>query len=113
MPDASVDIAQPYPVTRGGNLPGKFQGWCQAQPVVGDKCTRCLHCWILCPEGALRAEGGPGSERLVVDYDYCKGCGICALECPLQAIEMIEVGRVERQSGTLTAQDRSEDAGDG
>ncbi|AKB45854.1 Pyruvate:ferredoxin oxidoreductase, delta subunit [Methanosarcina sp. Kolksee] len=23
------------------------------------------------------------------DYDYCKGCGICANECPADAIEMI------------------------
>jgi len=22
------------------------------------------------------------------DYDYCKGCGLCAEECPTGAIEM-------------------------
>ena len=22
------------------------------------------------------------------DYDYCKGCGLCAAECPCGAIEM-------------------------
>jgi pyruvate ferredoxin oxidoreductase delta subunit len=22
-------------------------------------------------------------------YDYCKGCGICANECPAKAIEMV------------------------
>jgi Pyruvate/2-oxoacid:ferredoxin oxidoreductase delta subunit len=27
------------------------------------------------------------------DLEYCKGCGICAEECPTKAIEMItEVG---------------------
>jgi len=25
----------------------------------------------------------------VFDYDYCKGCGICANECPTKAIEMV------------------------
>ena len=24
-----------------------------------------------------------------IDYDYCKGCGICAAECPCGAIEMV------------------------
>jgi 2-oxoacid:acceptor oxidoreductase delta subunit (pyruvate/2-ketoisovalerate family) len=84
-----ADVAKPYPVTVGGNLPGKFQGWCQAQPVIGGKCTRCLLCWIHCPDGAVRQDG----ERLVVDYDYCKGCGICAHECPIHVITMVEVGQ--------------------
>ncbi|MFP3162015.1 MAG: 4Fe-4S binding protein, partial [Acidilobus sp.] len=24
-----------------------------------------------------------------VDYEYCKGCGICAEVCPTHAIEMV------------------------
>ncbi|HHH77643.1 MAG TPA: hypothetical protein ENL18_00310, partial [Thermoplasmatales archaeon] len=27
-------------------------------------------------------------NKAVVDYDYCKGCGICASECPTHAIAM-------------------------
>ncbi|MFP3483271.1 MAG: 4Fe-4S binding protein, partial [Caldivirga sp.] len=23
------------------------------------------------------------------NYDYCKGCGICANECPVKAIKMV------------------------
>ncbi len=83
------DVAQPYPVTRGGNLPTKFQGWCQSQPVIGKKCTKCLLCWVYCPDGALRQEG----KRVAVDYDYCKGCGICARECPVAAITMVPIDR--------------------
>ena len=32
--------------------------------------------------------GAPG-EPYAFDYDYCKGCGICAAECPCGAIEMV------------------------
>jgi pyruvate ferredoxin oxidoreductase delta subunit len=31
-----------------------------------------------------------GDRRYEIDLDYCKGCGICAEECPVDAIEMIQ-----------------------
>jgi Pyruvate/2-oxoacid:ferredoxin oxidoreductase delta subunit len=29
------------------------------------------------------------SGEYAIDYDYCKGCGICAAECPCGAIAMV------------------------
>jgi pyruvate ferredoxin oxidoreductase delta subunit len=29
-------------------------------------------------------------EKMIgIDYDYCKGCGICSAECPVEAIKMV------------------------
>lgn len=50
-----------------------------------EKCVRCLLCFVYCPEGAICKDG----EELTVDMDYCKGCGICAHECPRKCIEMV------------------------
>ena len=53
------------------------------------KCIKCLLCWLYCPEGAInRAE----DDSVEIDYSYCKGCGICASECPAKAIVMVEEG---------------------
>jgi pyruvate ferredoxin oxidoreductase delta subunit len=30
------------------------------------------------------------NEVYVIDYEHCKGCGLCAYECPAGAIEMIK-----------------------
>ncbi len=29
-------------------------------------------------------------KEVLFDYRYCKGCGVCANECPVQAIEMVK-----------------------
>ncbi|MFZ8855432.1 MAG: 4Fe-4S binding protein, partial [Thermofilaceae archaeon] len=31
-------------------------------------------------------------DSVEIDYDHCKGCGICANECPVKAIAMVEEG---------------------
>ena len=31
---------------------------------------------------------GPG-KRFEFNYDFCKGCGVCATECPCGAIDMV------------------------
>jgi len=50
-------------------------------------CFECDNCYGVCPDNAV-IKLGPGS-RYAFDFDYCKGCGICAAECPCGAIEMV------------------------
>jgi 2-oxoacid:acceptor oxidoreductase gamma subunit (pyruvate/2-ketoisovalerate family) len=47
-------------------------------------CNDCDRCVTYCPDGVLRREG----RDLVFDYDYCKGCGVCASECSRAVIYM-------------------------
>ena len=49
-------------------------------------CFHCDNCYSYCPDNAIiKHEDG----TLEINYDYCKGCGICASECPCGAIKMI------------------------
>ncbi len=50
-------------------------------------CFECDTCYGICPDNAV-IKLGPG-KRFQFNYDYCKGCGICAAECPCGAIAMI------------------------
>ena len=47
--------------------------------------TAATTCVAYCPEGVLRRGRTRASE---VDYDYCKGCGLCAAECPRGVVFM-------------------------
>ena len=60
--------------------------WRAERPVVDrDKCVKCATCWLYCPVQCV-------VERPAwfdIDLAACKGCGICARECPQRAIQMI------------------------
>ena len=50
-------------------------------------CFECDNCYGMCPDNAV-TKLGPG-RGFEFKYDYCKGCGICAQECPCGAIAMV------------------------
>ena len=54
--------------------------WRSYKPVwIQENCIQCMLCWLYCPDMSIKASDGARGE---FDYDFCKGCGICALECP-------------------------------
>jgi len=74
---ATIDPSAPAGTTTNN----KTGGWRTERPVRSDKCTKCMMCWMYCPDNAIGTD-------LEFDYDYCKGCGICAEICPVKCIEM-------------------------
>ncbi|MBK7405677.1 MAG: NAD(P)-binding protein [Phycisphaerales bacterium] len=49
-------------------------------------CFECDNCFGVCPDNAISKLGR--HNRYGINYDYCKGCGLCAAECPCGAIRM-------------------------
>ncbi|MBU1724434.1 NAD(P)-binding protein [bacterium] len=47
-------------------------------------CFECDNCYGVCPDSAVIKLGA--GKRFAFNYDYCKGCGLCAEECPCGAI---------------------------
>lgn len=50
-------------------------------------CFECDNCYGVCPDNAI-IKLGPG-KRYEIDYDFCKGCGLCVAECPSGSIRMV------------------------
>ncbi|MEI7885350.1 MAG: 4Fe-4S binding protein [Clostridia bacterium] len=66
----------------------KNASWRIKRPVINqDKCVDCYRCYLLCPDGAIHREA---ARNFLIDYDFCKGCGICAFECKARAISMVK-----------------------
>jgi pyruvate ferredoxin oxidoreductase delta subunit len=85
-----------YDVVSGISYPkegamGKTGSWRVFRPTLDlAKCVKCLRCWIFCPEGSIKRKKDDSVE---INYDYCKGCGVCASQCPTKAITMKREGK--------------------
>lgn len=49
-------------------------------------CFDCGNCYMYCPDNAVQKSKTTGFFEF--DYDFCKGCGLCAKECPCHYIQM-------------------------
>ncbi|MCD6273172.1 MAG: FAD-dependent oxidoreductase [Deltaproteobacteria bacterium] len=49
-------------------------------------CTQCDNCFIFCPDVAVIHDKSKQGRH--INYDYCKGCGLCVAECPRSAMTL-------------------------
>jgi NADPH-dependent glutamate synthase beta subunit-like oxidoreductase len=54
-------------------------------------CFSCDNCFGVCPDNAVLKLGEAADPRdsYEIDYEFCKGCGMCVAECPSGAIQMV------------------------
>ena len=72
--------------------------WRSMRPKTDENvCIACGLCWLVCPDCSRkrvrRQHPAPGTlyaHYFDFDFQHCKGCGICARECPTSAIVMVE-----------------------
>ncbi|MHB8766826.1 MAG: FAD-dependent oxidoreductase, partial [Deferrisomatales bacterium] len=54
-------------------------------------CDQCDNCYLFCPDVSVLRDLRGGDRG--IDYDYCKGCGVCVVECPRNAMVLEEEPR--------------------
>ncbi|MBN2407881.1 MAG: 4Fe-4S binding protein [Elusimicrobia bacterium] len=70
----------------------KTGGWKTFRPEIDrSECINCLFCWLYCPDMAVTHD--PVKNETAVNYEYCKGCGICEQVCPKKCIKMVKEER--------------------
>ena len=91
MPDPRFKILTSASTAGPGDA-GRTGSWRVERPVIDySRCIpaktgkpSCHLCWLYCPDSVVTKALEPK-----IDLKYCKGCGICAEECPANAIEMV------------------------
>ncbi|NLG28043.1 MAG: 4Fe-4S binding protein [Chloroflexi bacterium] len=78
-----------------------------------NECIRCLTCVRTCPHAAAEiaeyaaGEGGWAVTAACVDVWACKGCGACAANCPVKAIEMVHADEAPVRVLPVCAEERA------
>ena len=100
--DSTVVETQPedrqYAETNSIN---KYVGdWRVVKPVWNvDLCIDCQNCWIYCPDTSIISRD---KEMVGIDYDHCKGCGICVEVCPTNPKSLLMFSENIKNEDALT-----------
>lgn len=81
---AVQDIVNTLPEDRAYSQSNSFSAsvadWRINKPLFNKEyCIDCQFCWIYCPDMSIIARD---KKMLGIDFDHCKGCGICVEVCP-------------------------------
>jgi pyruvate ferredoxin oxidoreductase delta subunit len=70
----------------GSSKANKIGSWRINMPVFKHKdCNDCRICVLVCPDACVSGKDSVYNANM----DYCKGCGLCAYECPADDIDMV------------------------
>ncbi len=73
--------------------------WRVIKPVYNrDICIDCQNCWVYCPDTSIISRD---KKMIGVDYDHCKGCGVCVEVCPTNPKSLLMFGENEKNEDAL------------
>ena len=72
------NVERPHSITNSINA--KVGDWRVDKPVFNrEHCINCQNCWVYCPDMCIISKD---KKFVEINYDHCKGCGICVDVCP-------------------------------
>ncbi len=82
-------------------------GWRSMRPILDlEKCVHCFICFIFCPDSSILFTD---DKVLGFNLQHCKGCGICAEQCPTKAIKMISEAEAQGLEKCLLTEEKPQD----
>ncbi|GMB94186.1 Pyruvate flavodoxin oxidoreductase subunit delta PorD [Helicobacter heilmannii] len=86
--------------TTDSSFTASVANWRVEKPVHNkDVCINCFNCWVYCPDASILSREGKMSG---IDYEHCKGCGVCVDVCPTNPKSLLMFDNLEPVEEALT-----------
>jgi pyruvate ferredoxin oxidoreductase delta subunit len=97
--DMAVTLQEDRPYSKSNSFTASVADWRIEKPIFNkDYCIDCQFCWIYCPDISIISRD---KKMVGVDYDHCKGCGICVEVCPTNPRSLLMYSEQEDEDEAL------------
>ncbi|MBD3809129.1 MAG: 4Fe-4S binding protein [Sulfuricurvum sp.] len=73
-------LPEDRPYSASSSFTASVADWRIQKPLFNkDYCIDCQFCWVYCPDLSIISRD---KKMVGIDFDHCKGCGICVQVCP-------------------------------
>jgi pyruvate ferredoxin oxidoreductase delta subunit len=80
MDEIATTLQEDRPYSPNNSFTASVADWRINKPIFNkDYCIDCQFCWVYCPDISIISRD---KKMVGIDFDHCKGCGICVEVCP-------------------------------
>ena len=80
MDDIATTLQEDRPYSQNNSFTASVSDWRIEKPLFNKEyCIDCQFCWVFCPDISIISRD---KKMVGIDFDHCKGCGICVEVCP-------------------------------
>lgn len=80
MDEIATTLQEDRPYSPNNSFTASVADWRIVKPIFNkDYCIDCQFCWVFCPDISIISRD---KKMVGIDFDHCKGCGICVEVCP-------------------------------
>lgn len=97
----ATTLQEDRPYSKANSFTASVADWRIEKPVFNkDYCIDCQFCWVYCPDISIISRD---KKMVGVDYDHCKGCGICVEVCPTNPKSLLMYAEMEDEDAALSS----------